>query len=53
MKHETNDQFLDRLERQRLRLQGYDFNELDKATDQERLFLKERMIMTEKAISRL
>jgi hypothetical protein len=53
MKHETNDQFLDRLEAQRLKAQGHDLTELDRATDQERLFIKERQISILKAIYKL
>lgn len=53
MKHETNDQYLDRLENRRLKLQGYNFHDLDRETDNERLFLKERQIEVIKAIHRL
>lgn len=53
MKHETNDQFLDRLEKQRLRQQGYDFRQLDHETEQDRLFIKDRQVSLLKAIYKL
>jgi len=53
MKHETNDQFLDRLEDQRLKAQGYSFIDLDKETSQEKAFIKDRQISIIKAIHKL
>ena len=53
MKHETNDQFLDRLESQRLKAQGYDFRLLDHETEQDKAFIKDCQIALSKAVSKL
>ena len=51
MKDETNDQFLDRIELERLELEGYDFRHLRRAMRCDLGYQKQRLDMAIKRLS--